>query len=202
MKKHFITTLLFLTTTLTLSAANEAEALIKKAAEAFSKKGTEITFTIDMDGDEVKGKLLMDGKKYHIEADEMSTWFDGKTQWLLQSSDSYSEVYVSEPTDEELMGTNPYMLLNNYGKLFNASLGAKKNGMQEVVLSAKAAANDIQCVSVWFKSDGSLGAMTIATPQGMADIKVTTIRNGLSLPKDSFAIPKSSLKAAEVIDMR
>lgn len=201
MKKHFITTLLFLTTTLTLSAANEAEALIKKAAEAFSKKGTEITFTIDMDGDEVKGKLLMDGKKYHIEADDMSTWFDGKTQWLLQSSDSYSEVYISEPTDEELMGTNPYMLLNNYGKMFNASLGAKKNGIQEIVLSAKDA-NDIQSVSVWIKSDGSLGAMTIATPQGMADIKVTAIRSCLSLSKDSFVIPKSSLKAAEVIDMR
>lgn len=203
MKKIFIATLLLLTAIATMSAANEADALIKKAAAAFCNKGVEVSYTLDMDGNILSGKLSMDGQKFFIDAEEMLTWFDGKTQWTMQVDDDYSEVYISEPTADELKSINPYLLLNHYEKGYTASLGSKNKGLQEVVLTAKDQ-TDIKAVTVWMKPDGYVDAMRVVLAQGQEmNIKVNSFRNGLSLSKSTFTIPSAKLKkAAEVVDMR
>ena len=205
MKKTFISTFILLMATQSIYAANEADQLIQKAAEAFCKKGIEVSYTLSSDGldFETDGKLLMDGRKFVIDSPEMRTWYDGKTQWTMQMDEDYSTVYIVEPTEDELKNINPYLLLNNYQDNFTAAMGKKDKGLQEIVLTAKDQ-KDIQSVSIWLKDDGSVNAMHIVVPQGQAiDIKVNSFRNGLSHSKNTFTIPSATLKkASDVVDMR
>lgn len=60
------------------------------------------------------GTIIMDGEKFHLDCDEIKTWFDGKTQWSYVEENE--EVNITEPTRDELMEINPYLLFQSYDK--------------------------------------------------------------------------------------
>ena len=60
------------------------------------------------------GTIIMDGEKFHLDCDGIKTWFDGKTQWSYVEDNE--EVNITEPTQDELMGINPYLLFKSYNK--------------------------------------------------------------------------------------
>ncbi len=65
------------------------------------------------------GEMIAKKNKLFMITQEMTTWYDGKTQWSwLEGSD---EVNVSEPTEEEMSRINPYSFLNLYKKGFTLS---------------------------------------------------------------------------------
>lgn len=205
MKKTILFTLFSFAAVITLSAANDADKLIQRAAEAFCKKGVEVTYSLQSDDFSfgTEGKLLMDGKKFVIDAPEMRTWFDGKTQWTMQIDVDYTTIYIVEPTEEELKNINPYLLLNGYQDSFVATMGKKEKGQQQIILTAKDP-QEIQTVTIWLKENGTVDAMHITVPQGQTiDIKVKSFRNGLVHAKNTFTIPSATLKkASDVVDMR
>ena len=60
------------------------------------------------------GTIIMDGEKFHLDCDGIKTWFDGKTQWSYVEENE--EVNITEPTRDELMEINPYLLFQSYDK--------------------------------------------------------------------------------------
>jgi outer membrane lipoprotein-sorting protein len=60
------------------------------------------------------GTIIMDGEKFHLDCNEIKTWFDGKTQWSYVEENE--EVNITEPTQDELMAINPYLLFQSYDK--------------------------------------------------------------------------------------
>ena len=91
------------------------------------------------------GCLQVQGSKFKISSNNMTTWFDGHTQWtMLTGSD---EVNVSTPTAAELQQVNPYTFLNLYKKGYNLKLANTNyhgKACHEVRLLAQNHTNAIQ----------------------------------------------------------
>ena len=200
-------TLLLLCCTLTVSAQGTAEVWINKAVSLLQNKGVEVSFRLNEDGYHLNGKLLMEGDSYHFDAEEMKIWFDGTTQWTMQYTDDYSELYISTPTVEEQQSINPYLLLKNYKKHFTAHDGSEKSIagklVHEVILTAKDNQQAIKGLRVYIKSDGHIEALTLIFPdEHEYKIEVRNMRNGLTFPKQTFTYSEKTYPADEVIDMR
>ena len=200
-------TLLLLCCTLTVSAQGTAEVWINKTVSLLQNKGVEVSFRLNEEGYHLNGKLLMEGDSYHFDAEEMKIWFDGTTQWTMQYTDDYSELYISTPTVEEQQSINPYLLLKNYKKHFTAHDGSEKSIagklVHEVILTAKDNQQAIKGLRVYIKSDGHIEALTLIFPdEHEYKIEVRNMRNGLTFPKQTFTYSEKTYPADEVIDMR
>ena len=85
---------------LPLTAAESATAILDKAAaQARSAKSLKATYTITADGHSQSGTLTIAGDRFIISSPQVSSWYDGKTQWTY--STQTGEVNITEPTPEE-----------------------------------------------------------------------------------------------------
>ena len=203
----FIMCLVMFFTASPLSAQGVAEVWLNKAAEKLRNKGTEIMFRIHEDGINISGKLLMDGEKFLYDTDEMKIWFDGITQWTLQTGNSYNELYINNPSIEEQRSINPYMLLNSYKEHFIATDGGEKsyNGkpVHMVTLKPNDANLEATGFNVYIASDGNLALLELIAPDGEAyKIDIRSMRSGLTFSKETFTYSAKDFPADEVIDMR
>ena len=68
--------------TVSLSAAETADGLLKKATSAINGAGgLTATFTLDYGQQKISGTLKASGKKFSLQRSSSSTWFDGKNMW-------------------------------------------------------------------------------------------------------------------------
>lgn len=189
------------------SAQGVAEVWLNKATEKLQSKGTEITFRINEESIRISGKLLIDGEKFAYDTDEMKIWYDGTTLWTLQQNSGYNEVYINNPTLEELQNISPYQLLSTYKENFTATDGGEKvlnsKPTHMVTLEAIDEDQELSSVNVYIHSDGSLAALELITSAGYPHrIEVRSMRNGLTFPKAFFTYSENDYPADEVIDMR
>ncbi len=133
-------------------AQTAREVLDKTATKLKSSGGIEARF----EGTQFKGthesgsatgSIQVEGNKFKITSNALTTWFDGHTQWtLLNGSD---EVNVSNPSAAELQQINPYTFINLYRqgydlKLANTNYHGKS--CHEVRMTAQNKKNGIQLV--------------------------------------------------------
>ncbi len=188
-------------------AQGAAEVWINKVTTQLQNKGAEINFRINEEGIRISGKLLMEGNHFHFDTDEMKIWYDGTTQWTLQNSNEYSELYISEPTLEDQQSINPYLLLKNYKESFTATDGGDKTIagilLHEVTLTAKDDAQELSALKVYIKSSGDLAALHLIFPDDRVyKIDIRSMRSGLTFPQHTFTYIEKAYPANEVIDMR
>ena len=188
------------------SAQGVADVWINKTIEKLQNKGSEISFRIDEDGMRLSGKLLMDDNKFFYDAGTIKIWFDGTTQWTLQTDAGYSELYINEPNLEDLQIINPYLLLKHYKDFFTISDGGEKsiNGKLAHMVKLNAIDNSVvSSVNVYIANDNTPIAVELVLPDGMVyKIEMRSMRNGLTFPKNTFTYPEKEYPANEVIDMR
>ena len=193
--------------TTAVMAQGAADIWLQKASAMLQQKGVEIAFRINDEDFRVSGKLLMHENSYLFDTSNMKIWFDGTTQWTLQTDGDYSELYISNPAIEDQQSINPYLLLKNYQKNFAATDGGDKtiNGqfLHKVVLTAKNSQQELAGLNVYFKENGELAAMTLIFPdEREVKVGVRSLRNGLTFPKGTFTYSEKEYPADEVIDMR
>ncbi|MBQ5467166.1 MAG: hypothetical protein IIT60_07925, partial [Muribaculaceae bacterium] len=99
MKKLF--SLIFILAAISVQAQN-ATAIFNKVVSTFKASGT-VSASYSMNGS--KGTIVMQGTKFRILANDVKSWFNGKTQWTY--SDQTGEVNIIDPTSQELQMTNP-----------------------------------------------------------------------------------------------
>lgn len=118
---------IFAATTISVSgfAQTARQVLDQTSAKLKNSGGIEATF----EGTQFKGlkeagkstgKIQVQGSKFKITSDAVTTWFDGKTQWTLMAGSD--EVNVSKPTAAELQQLNPYTFVNLYKQGYNLKL--------------------------------------------------------------------------------
>lgn len=201
--------LLLITTcfALPISAQGAAEVWLKKAASKFEQKGVDLSFRINEDGIRLNGKLLIEGEKFSFHTDEMKIWYDGTTQWTLQTDDDYSELYISEPTPEEQQGINPYLLLGSYQEHFTAFDEGEKNIngqlLHMITLKAKDDQQELSKLTLYIYGDGTPAALILTFPDNRKyKIEVQSFRNGLTFPQQTFTYQEKEYPVNEKIDMR
>ena len=120
-------TALALVMTCSISAfAQDAQTVLDAAAARIQKAGCiraqfkATSFSGTTPKGETMGSMLIKGSKFQMTTPELTTWFDGKTQWsMLREA---GEVNITEPTEEEIDAMNPAAFVNLYKKGYRATL--------------------------------------------------------------------------------
>ena len=206
-KQWFVSVGMILISIMPIYSQTSAEQWLEKASTLFKNKGIEVSFLLNENGVRLNGKLIMEGNSYLFDTDEMKVWFDGQTQWTLQVSPSFTELYISEPTLEDQQSINPYLLLDSYKKNFKVSLGesqtSKTGAIHEIILTAQNTQQDLSSLSIYMKNNGEPTALTLHFPdERVYQITVRSFRNGLTFPKDKFTYSSKAYPTDEIIDMR
>ena len=201
----------FLATCLNLTtSAQTAKQVLDNTVALFNNNGIEAAFiATSYEGTtpagEASGTMYMKGNKFKMASTEMTTWFDGQTQWsLLEGSD---EVNVTEPSAEEQAAVNPAVLLSAYKQGYNmrmrrSTLRGKPTFV--VTLTAKSQRDDMFSMVLLDIEQGTYTPYCIRAKQGdnWLRLVIRSFRTGLSLADDSFVFPSQDYPDVDVIDLR
>ena len=98
--KLHILLILFLTSVAGAMAQSSAEDYLNKVVEQLQQaKGITAEFTLQGEagsGLYMQGSLKMQGKKFYLETNDLTTWYDGKTMW--SDAPAMGEVKITTPT--------------------------------------------------------------------------------------------------------
>lgn len=151
------------------------------------------------------GTMDVQGRKFTIQSTEMLTWFDGRTQWSMQTGDS--EVNMTEPTGAELQALNPYAFIGIYKQGFNYKMkrGPLSNGKNgyKITLTADNAKQEIR--EIFLEVDTQYNPVRVSMRQGKSQwvrIVVNHFVTGKKFADSHFTFPKSQYPNAEIIDLR
>ena len=179
--------------------AKAAEVLDKSLHILSDKNGIRADFS----GTE-NGFILLKGEKFYLNSGNIQSWYDGKTQWSYVAD--AEEVNISHPTQEELQGMNPYLILMRYQTDFNYTYKGNqmRNGVKghEIILTPK---HSGQQESVWIfvsKAYHPLAMKIERNGQTLSEINVTSYKTDQKLEDSMFRFNKSLFPNAEIIDMR
>lgn len=185
-----------------LSAQTDGKAkeILDKVIDTLTKDGG---VQIDFDGTE-NGSIILKGEKFYLHSGQIQSWYDGNTQWSYVADTE--EVNVSNPTQEELQGVNPYFVLVNYQANFNSQYNGYKNigGKQvhEIVLLPKEKGNADKITLRVSKLHHPIYIKVEQTQKTVSEINVKSFQKQPHINDQVFRFNKSLFPDAEIIDLR
>lgn len=158
---------------------------------------------VDFGGSET-GFLLLKGEKFYLNNGSIQSWYDGKTQWSYLADTE--EVNISHPTQEELQGINPYLILMRYKSDFNYAYkgNGTRNGVKghEIILTSKHSEHS-DIIRVFVTTTYQPLAMKMEqNGRTLSEINVTSYKINQKLEDGMFKFNRSLFPNAEIIDMR
>lgn len=190
-----------------------AKIVFDKTTEAFQKaNGIKADFMLKvitnghLQGSE-NGTIMLNGDKFMLKTSEMTTWFDGKTQWSYITRND--EVNVSNPTSDELQQINPYSFLYIGKRNYNYQLGSTNvfqgKPIWEVILTSKNKKVEFDHI-VLYVTKNTYEPLYIKLRQRgqntFNEITVTHYQKGLQYANSTFVFNKKNYQTAEIIDLR
>lgn len=163
--------------------------------------------TNDIPAERVNGIIHFIDNRFHFIEDGMQAWYDGKTQWTLQDDEGFQEIYISTPTQEDLMSINPYLVLQDNSS-FDTSLGntLKLDGkdVYEILLVEKEKDNELDMISIIVdvKTYRPLKVTLVFNGNQINSFIIKNYKTGQEFSDLIFVCPLSSFSEADIIDMR
>ena len=186
-----------------LSAGETAGSILDKAATKIrSAKSISASYTITADGHKQSGEIVVAGNCFAISSPQISSWYDGKTQWTY--STQTGEVNITDPTTEELQQVNPFAIINSFRKLYKAVALKAPATEKKIRLTASNPKNDIKSVVL------TLDATTLypshielaLTNRRTVSIDVTSVKSGEQLPQSEFRFNPKLYSGVPIVDLR
>ncbi len=196
----FILTILF---SAFYATAQNASTIIEKASNKFvSSKSISATFALIDNGHSQNGSISVAGNKFVINTPQLSTWFDGKTQWSY--SPQANEVNITIPTSDELQQINPFAIIGCFRSDFNAKTLKSVKGTYKIQLSPKKANQSIKNVELTLNSSTYFPTLIVITAKNnsKATIKVKAINTGGTLNASTFIFDAKKYPGVEIVDLR
>lgn len=193
--------------------SDEARRILDKAYNLYEQsKGIKLSFSMTMtEANGTKhpaqsGIALIKANKFKIETEEMETWFDGKTQWVLMQETN--EVNVSNPTSKEVASISPLALLGMYKNGYALGIPATKTlqgkTAYQIGLSPTNPQGDFKHISVWIdKQSYSVLQVTLTMKNNSkSNIDIGNYNSNNNFPDATFVFNKSLHPNAEIVDLR
>ena len=184
---------------------NTADEILRRcSAELGSNGAAQMDFTIRGNGGDFDGCITVSGKAFAMVIPGVRVWFDGKTQWTLMEDNK--SVSISEPTLDELMESNPFVILDNYASRYKAMrTDGAPQGSSRVLLTpqGKSAAGIKKALLTVSDKTGFPSALEIFFDNG-AEIQAT-VKAVRKLPKPrpgAFRFKASDYGVLETVDLR
>jgi len=181
-------------------AQTAREVLDKCAAVVGNKTGVKVSFSMDSDRyGAISGTIMLKGEKFCAQTDEVSMWFDGKTQWTyLKKND---EVSVTNPTDAQLQAINPYNFINLYKQGYKESMTTSANAYN-VQLTATDSQRKIQEVQLTIdKKSSTPTEVKMLQGKNWTTFTISSLQT-TKLSDNLFRFNPKDYPQAEVIDLR
>ena len=209
--RKYLLIILSLIWTVTLSAQNSAEKLLRKTVSRMEKDGG-ISMSLDAEiknddnTDRIDLVLKMSGTSFYVEEDDNLMWFDGKTLWRGNDfGDGIEEIYITEPAPEEKARYDIISLLSKH-----QGFSVSGNGTDTFVLSASNSERSVEGIrTVSVKVDPKtyvLKSINVVFAQELGNISATvTVKDYKPEQKFDnkvFTCPVKDYKDAEIIDLR
>ncbi|MBP3670489.1 MAG: outer-membrane lipoprotein carrier protein LolA [Bacteroidaceae bacterium] len=209
MNKSFIAFLSIIICTFVQSSAQTTtvDGYLDKVIENIIKsKGITAEFTMQgstNSGLYMQGTMKMQGKKFYLSTNDLTTWYDGKTLWSY--APSIGEVNITTPTRQELAEINPYLLLDNYKQSFTAQeLQSKHKGERVFRLTPTKRNTPYAHITVCVATE-SMSPITFEITDNNNQttlIAITNYNNKATLSAQTFAFDASQYPNVAIIDLR
>lgn len=206
MKNKLIITFIFTLIGYIFSYANlTAEQIANKIITKYeTSKSMQANINILTSNGDINGSIIMQGKCFTINTPDLKTWYDGKTQWSY--STQVEEVNITEPTDEELQTSNPYMAITAFKNKYKGSV-IKSKVPSEYVVRFTPKTNDCEITEVTFsvnKTNWNITQITLTSSEGEKfTTKISNAIYGKKFPKSAFQFSKNAVPAnTPIIDLR
>ena len=192
---------LFLSIASFAQSDNETTALLEKAIAQFEKGGVELNGIVHFGDGAFALTIKMDHERFHAKVADFALWFDKKTQWFLRSG----EIYISEPSDQEQMAMNPYLLMKNAQEYFNIRSIDKMQLPKDAVAGLQISPrnySELENAKFFFDKDNRPVSLKATLRGGnYAEVEFTSFKNGLKYKDSDFVCDPKNFDA-EIIDMR
>ena len=197
------------------SAQNSAEAkkILDKAYNLYEESnGIKLSFSMtvtETSGSKYptqSGIALVKKNKFKLETDNMETWFDGKTQWVLMKDTD--EVNISNPTSKEVASISPLALLSMYKSGYTLGNPASKinrgKSVYQIEMTPTTQQGDFKRISVLVDKQNSsiLHVELTMKNNSKSNIDISNYNANNNFPDATFVFNKSLHPNAEVIDLR
>ncbi len=193
--------------------AQNASSILEKCVQTYeSSNGIRAHFTLHTSlpqqrtGESFEGTIQMKGDKFKLETPDMTTWYNGKTQWSYVERNE--EVNVTTPDGEELQYTNPAVILRLYKKGFKAAYKGTSTTRQakaayDITLTPSGKSN-IREVTLQVEKQTSVPAsITLSDKKGATyRIEISQWKSDANLSDSLFSFPEKEYPNAEIIDLR
>ncbi|MDR1517975.1 MAG: outer-membrane lipoprotein carrier protein LolA [Dysgonamonadaceae bacterium] len=213
--KMLFYTLLFVLSPAFVSAQQSAEArkILDKAYALYEESyGIKLSFgitLIEAGGTKYpaqSGVALVKGNKFKLETDEMETWFDGKTQWVLMKD--ADEVNISSPTSKEIASISPLALLSMYKSGYSLGNPLSKTtqgkAVYQIEMTPSTQQGDFKHISVWVDKQGYsvLQVELTMKDNSKSVIEISNYNANNNFPDATFVFNKDLYPKTEIIDLR
>ncbi|MDR1652110.1 MAG: outer membrane lipoprotein carrier protein LolA [Prevotellaceae bacterium] len=156
------------------------------------------------EGHTVKGNFTMKSNKFIMNMNEMTVYFNGKTQWAY--TPQTEEVTITEPTTEELAETNPMAILYAYRESSDIKFAANNSNSANYVieLSPKNKKSDLQKITVVIdKKTGNLLSIKQLEKNGNSvTVNLTNYQSKVAIADNAFTFDVKKYKNLMINDLR
>lgn len=207
--KHIVLTLILALATLGTTAKPTAATILNNTRARIQSAGdiqgdfTITTFQGTTPTGVTSGTMSMRGQKYTLSTSDMTTWYDGHTQWTyIKGTD---EVNVTTPTQAELQTSSPTAFLSIYDKGYKATLTQstlRQKRVWQVTLRATRRQQPQTIVIDIDQSDYTPMCIRVLNDGNWTRIAIHSFKTGQHLSDTHFQFSSSDHPGVEVIDMR
>lgn len=175
-------------------------------------EGIKLVFTLntnDANGTSYEpqpGTAYVKGNKFKLDLPYATTWFDGKTQWVLLKD--ANEVNISTPSADELSIISPLALLDMYksGYILKEPVNKIINGQEvsEIEMIPSNKSQELKAISIAInKKTNSVVEVKFTTNSGIKNrLVVSEFNVNDKYPNDLFSFNLINHPGVEMIDLR
>lgn len=186
-----------------MKVMDEAASQIKKQASV-KVNFNATTFEGNQEQGSMSGTMLLQGKKMFLHTEEMTLWYDGKTQWSLMQGTN--EVNVTTPTAKEIAAINPYTFINHYKRGYKLTMKeAKLRGKDVYEVHMRATLKSLLAEEIYVDIDKASKqpmCIRIRHDNTWNRISIHSLQGGGKVEDSAFTFPKSEYTDMEIIDLR
>ena len=188
--------------TLAAGASPSAADVLRQAADALKNApSVEASFTASSGTSTVSGSILLSGNRFRIVTPDLTTWFDGKTQWAY--SPAAEEVNISEPTPDELSQINPFAIIAEMQTGYTPRRLKSAAGTDKIRLTPKGK-SEYREITATFNAGTKFPSEIVITTTDNATTHITirNIARGKKPSDSAFRFNPSQYPGVETVDLR
>ena len=205
MKKNVLILFIFIIAAMGMPSAVHAietasQVLDKCFAKLNSAPSLNVNFVLKFGEKTSTCTMIVEREKFRLASNEMEVWYDGMTQWTYVGASQ--ELSITEPTDDELLESNPFTILNNYMQSYNCR---RIDGQElQIELIAKNKRQAVRKAVITIDPATTLPSKLIVTMRNgqFFFVDISSIERGKSLPESTFIYDEKKYPAKEINDLR